>query len=218
MELILTQPKRTVLFPISTSSKISAQYFMHVSKCSSLIVSIRNEILQELPNIEDGIGSPEWRLSLCLAFSWLIIYLSISRGVKTMGKVAYVTCIFPSIVLVILLIIGLTLPGAWSGIRFFMEPKWDLLYQPKVTQINDKSETAFNKKNMKRFSFLFFHQVWYNAAGQCFFSLNTGLGAIIMFASYNKFSHNIYRCEFACKIWMYLHISSPIFNFYSGTP
>ncbi|XP_035704721.1 sodium-dependent nutrient amino acid transporter 1-like [Folsomia candida] len=126
----------------------------------------KNEILQELPNIEDGIGSPEWRLSLCLAFSWLIIYLSISRGVKTMGKVAYVTCIFPSIVLVILLIIGLTLPGAWSGIRFFMEPKWDLLYQPKV---------------------------WYNAAGQCFFSLNTGLGAIIMFASYNKFSHNIYR-------------------------
>ena len=28
---------------------------------------------------------------------------------------------------------------------------------------------------------------------QCFFSLNVGFGPIVMFSSYNPFSHNIYR-------------------------
>lgn len=36
-------------------------------------------------------------------------------------------------------------------------------------------------------------QVWYAAVGQSFFSLSVGFGSIIMFASYNKFDHNIYR-------------------------
>lgn len=36
-------------------------------------------------------------------------------------------------------------------------------------------------------------QVWYAAASQMFFSLNCGMSAIIMFSSYNRFDHNIYR-------------------------
>jgi len=35
--------------------------------------------------------------------------------------------------------------------------------------------------------------VWYAAVGQCFFSLSTGFGPIIMFSSYNPFRHNVYK-------------------------
>lgn len=126
----------------------------------------RREVLKEKDNIDDGIGTPDWRLSLCLLASWLFIYFTIIKGVKSSGKVAYFTAIFPYIVLIILLIRGVTLPGAWEGIKYFLKPKWEKLYEPGV---------------------------WYAAVSQCFFSLNTGFGSIIMFASYNPFHHNIYR-------------------------
>lgn len=48
-------------------------------------------MLRLLPDIEDGIGLPEWRLTLCLAASWLIIFLTLVRGVQSSGKVAYFT-------------------------------------------------------------------------------------------------------------------------------
>lgn len=38
-----------------------------------------------------------------------------------------------------------------------------------------------------------YFQVWKAAVGQCFFSLSVGFGSIIMLASYNDFSHNVYR-------------------------
>lgn len=37
-------------------------------------------------------------------------------------QVAYVTAPFPYVILVILLIRGLTLPGAWEGIYFYLYP------------------------------------------------------------------------------------------------
>ncbi|CAG7629239.1 unnamed protein product [Allacma fusca] len=36
-------------------------------------------------------------------------------------------------------------------------------------------------------------KVWYAAVNQCFFSLSTTIGALIMFGSYNNFNHNSYR-------------------------
>lgn len=36
-------------------------------------------------------------------------------------------------------------------------------------------------------------QVWFAAVTQAFFSLTVGFGAITTLASYNSFSHNIYR-------------------------
>lgn len=35
--------------------------------------------------------------------------------------------------------------------------------------------------------------MWYAAVTQCFFSLNVGFGSIIMYSSYNGFTHNINR-------------------------
>ncbi|KAF0310441.1 Sodium-dependent nutrient amino acid transporter 1 [Amphibalanus amphitrite] len=123
-------------------------------------------VLKELPNIDDGIGAPEWRLTLCLAFSWIVLFLTLVKGVQSSGKVAYFTALFPYVVLITLLVRGLTLPGAMDGVLFYLEPQWHELLNPKV---------------------------WYAAVTQCFFSLSTGFGALIMFSSYNGFKHPVAR-------------------------
>ncbi|CAL8085888.1 unnamed protein product [Orchesella dallaii] len=124
------------------------------------------EVTKELGTIENGIGWPDYKLSGCLILSWVIIFGSLIRGVKSSGKVAYFTSIFPYIVMIILLIRGATLEGAWEGVLYFITPRWEKLLEPNV---------------------------WYNAVVQCFFSLNTCFGSIIYFSSHNNFRHNIYR-------------------------
>ncbi len=106
---------------------------------------------KQLPNLNDGLGQLHWPLVICLGFS---------------GKVAYFTAIFPYVVIFILLIRGVTLEGAWDGIKVFLEPQWGEIVKPKV---------------------------WYAAVEQCFFSLATGFGPVIMFSSYNGFKQNIYK-------------------------
>ncbi|ODN04548.1 Sodium-dependent nutrient amino acid transporter 1, partial [Orchesella cincta] len=133
----------------------------------------RNEVFPQKANIDDGIGYPGLYLSLCLLLSWVIIFLSLVKGVKGSGKVAYFTAIFPYVVLFILLIRGVTLPGAWSGILFFITPQWHKIYDPNV---------------------------WYAAVSQCFFSLSTGFGPIIMFSSYNPFTRNVYKDAFIISL------------------
>lgn len=66
----------------------------------------------------------------------------------------------------VLLVRACTLPGAVDGIVYFLKPQWDKIYDPKV---------------------------WYAAVTQCFFSLSICFGNIIMYSSYNKFRHNVYR-------------------------
>ena len=83
-----------------------------------------------------------------------------------MSQVAYVTAIFPYVVLVTLLVRGLTLPGAMEGVLFYITPQWSELLNLKV---------------------------WYAAVTQSFFSLSTGFGALITYSSYNGFRHNSYR-------------------------
>jgi solute carrier family 6 amino acid transporter-like protein 5/7/9/14 len=133
---------------------------------SSVELYFTNDVLKMTPSIDDGIGDPEWRLVLCLLFSWIIVCLILIKGVTSSGKAAYFTAIFPYVVLITLLIRGVTLEGAADGILFFITPQWDKILEP---------------------------QVWYAAVTQCFFSLCVGFGPIIMFSSYNPFRHNIYR-------------------------
>ncbi|XP_047480647.1 sodium-dependent nutrient amino acid transporter 1-like isoform X2 [Penaeus chinensis] len=127
----------------------------------------KNEVLQSDPNgLDNGIDAPEWRLSLCLLFSWIVLFVILAKGVQGSGKVAYFTALFPYLVLFIMLIRGATLPGSLDGIMFFITPRWEKLLDPGV---------------------------WYAAVNQSFFSLSVGFGSIIMFSSYNSFRHNVYR-------------------------
>lgn len=123
-------------------------------------------VLNYKTDISDGIGLPDWRLTLCLLFSWTVLFLTLAKGVQSSGKVAYFTAIFPYVVLFTLLGRGVTLEGSVTGILYFITPQWHRLLEIKV---------------------------WYAAVTQSFFSLSVGFGSIIMFSSYNGFSQNIYR-------------------------
>lgn len=124
------------------------------------------EVLHEKDNIDDGIGTPDWRLSIALLVSWLIVFLVVIRGVKSSGKAAYFLAIFPYVVLIVLLVRAVTLNGSLNGILYFITPIWQQLLTPII---------------------------WYHAVAQCFFSLTVCFGAVVMFASHNKFYHNVYR-------------------------
>jgi len=130
------------------------------------IYCFRKEVLREHGSLADGIGEPNWTLVVFLAISWSMVFLTLVKGVKSSGKASYVLAIFPYIVLSILLVRALTLPGSLNGIKYFLTPQWDQLLNPKV---------------------------WYAAVTQVFFSLSVCFGNIIMYSSYNKFGHNVYR-------------------------
>ncbi|XP_042205816.1 sodium-dependent nutrient amino acid transporter 1-like isoform X2 [Homarus americanus] len=116
--------------------------------------------------LANGLDAPEWRLTLCLLFSWVVLFVVLAKGVQSSGKAAYFTALFPYLVLFIMLIRGATLPGAYKGVLFFITPRWEKLLEPGV---------------------------WYAAVDQSFFSLSVGFGSIVMFSSYNSFRHNVYR-------------------------
>jgi len=123
-------------------------------------------ITNQKDDISTGIGMPNSFLTLCLFISWICVYVSIVKGIKTSGKLSYVFAIVPYIVLISILIFVIRLDGALDGIAH--------LFKPDFSKLKDLN-------------------VWYEACTQCFYSLTIGMGCILMFSSYNKFDHNIYR-------------------------
>ncbi|XP_067944082.1 sodium- and chloride-dependent taurine transporter-like [Watersipora subatra] len=127
-------------------------------------------------NISSGIqeaGQLKWDLSLCLLLAWIIVFACIAKGVKTSGKVMYVTATLPYVFMIILLIRNCMLPGAEIGIKFYLTPN------------------ATKLASM---------QTWVDAGTQIFFSYSIGIGASTALGSFNKFHHNSYRDTiiFAC--------------------
>ncbi|XP_050396471.1 sodium- and chloride-dependent glycine transporter 1 isoform X1 [Patella vulgata] len=117
------------------------------------------------PGIE-YIGKIEWHLVVCLLVAWIIVCLCLIKGVHSVGKIVYVTASLPYILLVVILIRGVTLPGAVDGIIFYLRPDFYKLKELSV---------------------------WIEAALQIFYSLGPGWGVIITLSSYNKFKSNAYR-------------------------
>uniref|UniRef100_A0A674B8L5 Transporter n=1 Tax=Salmo trutta TaxID=8032 RepID=A0A674B8L5_SALTR len=114
----------------------------------------------------DDIGPLKWDLALCLLAVWIVCFFCIWKGVKSTGKVVYITATFPFIMLIVLLVRGVTLPGASEGIKFYLYPNLTRLQDPEV---------------------------WIDAGTQIFFSYAICLGAMTSLGSYNKYKYNCYR-------------------------
>ncbi|XP_055597078.1 sodium-dependent nutrient amino acid transporter 1-like [Uranotaenia lowii] len=125
-----------------------------------------NTVMHKNNSLYDGLGLPDWRLALCLLFSWLCVAIILIKGIKSSGKASYFLALFPYVIILILLVHACTLKGAFDGILYFLTPQWDQLLN--VT-------------------------VWYEAVTQCFFSLSVCFGGIIAYSSFNNFSNNVYK-------------------------
>ncbi|XP_018620375.1 sodium- and chloride-dependent taurine transporter-like isoform X1 [Scleropages formosus] len=124
-----------------------------------------HNVLSISSGIEE-VGALKWDLALCLLAVWVICFFCIWKGVKSTGKVVYITATFPFVMLFVLLIRGVTLPGASEGIKFYLYPDLSRLADPEV---------------------------WIDAGTQIFFSYAICLGAMTSLGSYNKYKYNCYR-------------------------
>uniref|UniRef100_A0A5S6Q8P2 Transporter n=1 Tax=Trichuris muris TaxID=70415 RepID=A0A5S6Q8P2_TRIMR len=113
----------------------------------------------------------------CLFVSWLITMACLVKGVKSSGKVVYFTATFPYFLLTVLLVRGLTLDGAYTGIMYYVKPNFTRLLEPRV---------------------------WSDAAFQVFFSLGPGWGGLITMGSYNRFDNNCLRDSYFLPLIMEL--------------
>ena len=130
---LLSPEKFTNILISNLYLNLCANTCMFIIKCTTLHCS--KTVLNEYDNIEDGIGVPDWKLTLALLFSWTTIFLVIVRGVRSSGKAAYFLALFPYVIMIALLIRGATLEGAGKGVLYFVEPKWEELLNPKVSHL-----------------------------------------------------------------------------------
>ncbi|TKS81317.1 Sodium- and chloride-dependent GABA transporter 2 [Collichthys lucidus] len=89
-------------------------------------------------------------------------------------QVVYFTATFPYVMLLILLIRGLSLPGALQGVLFYLLPDPSQLANPHV---------------------------WMEAGAQIFFSYSVGVGSLTVLGSYNPYNNNCYKdCLWLCLL------------------
>ncbi|KTF93893.1 hypothetical protein cypCar_00008006 [Cyprinus carpio] len=103
---------------------------------------------------------------LIFSFSSQLPWASCDNTWNTDDCVVYFTATFPYVMLLVLLIRGLTLPGALQGIVFYLYPEPARLFDP---------------------------QVWLEAGAQILFSYSVSVGTLTVLASYNKYNNNCYR-------------------------
>jgi solute carrier family 6 GABA transporter-like protein 1 len=114
-------------------------------------------------------GGIQWELFGLMFLAWVVVYFALWKGITEARKFVYFCAIFPYFLIVVLLIRGLTLPGAMTGISFYLTPN--------ITKL---SETT----------------VWKDAGTQVFYSYGVGFGTLIALGSHNKINHNSYRDAF----------------------
>ena len=110
------------------------------------------------------LGSLQWELVACSIIVFLLIYVSIFKGVKTAGKAIWFTALIPYGVLIILLVRSLTLDGMFEGLKYYVAPSFQRLSE---------------------------YSVWQAAAVQIFFSLGPGFGVLLSYASFTNRNDNV---------------------------
>ncbi|HDN50262.1 MAG: sodium-dependent transporter [Thermoplasmata archaeon] len=119
------------------------------------------------------LGNMNVQILLALLVIWTSIYLILYRGTKSIGKVVAITVPLPTILLIILMLRGLTLPGAMEGLEFYLRPDFSKLTAPSV---------------------------WLAAYAQIFFSIGVAQGIMIAYSSFLKKKSDITNNAFITSL------------------
>ncbi|XP_030296598.1 sodium- and chloride-dependent betaine transporter-like isoform X2 [Sparus aurata] len=115
-----------------------------------------------------------WDVALCLLIAWIMCYFCVWKGIRSTGKAVYFTVTFPYLLLVILFFRGVTLPGAWEGLKYYLLPDVAMLARPRI---------------------------WCDAASHVIHSYALSLGVLTSLGSYNKYNNDCYRdCLALCAL------------------
>ena len=114
-----------------------------------------DDVLQDSKSIAKPGGLVGW-LVLCMFISYLLTYFSSWKGLKSIGRVVWVTCLLPYVILTILLVKGFTLEGCGKGLKYLFIPDWN-----QLADIN----------------------VWKSAATQILFSSSVSYGPLMYYGS-----------------------------------
>lgn len=101
-----------------------------------------------------------------LVLTWLCVVFVLRKGIKTMSKVVKWTVILPVFFLVVMLIVGLSLPGSSQGISYYINPDWSALGDVNV---------------------------WMNALTQVLYSLSILFAIMIVYGSFLPQKANVTR-------------------------
>ena len=99
----------------SSTEQYWERYVLAINKAPLVYDEVENKTYN-FPNFGE-IGEIKWDLSLTLLLSWIIVFICLSKGIKSSGKVVYFTATFPYVILIILLVRVLLLDGAYEGVK-----------------------------------------------------------------------------------------------------
>jgi len=108
-------------------------------------------------------------LVVSMFFAYVCVYFCAWKGLKSTGKMVYVTCLLPYVIITILLIKALTLEGCGEGLKFLFIPKWETVGDGKI---------------------------WKAAAIQILFSSGVAYGPFLYYGSARKKSDTIVKASF----------------------
>jgi len=114
----------------------------------------------EVLNLSSGpgvLGGLQWSLVGFLAFIWVVLFFIMFRGARVIGRVAVWTVTIPWALLVILMIRGVTLPGAIDGLNYYLTPDFAALGNVEV---------------------------WFAAFSQIAFTLSLGMAGMFAYGSF----------------------------------
>jgi len=115
---------------------------------------------EKVLNLSSGpevLGGLQWPLVAGLAFAWIVLFFIMFRGARAIGRVSIWLVCIPWLLLIILLIRGLTLPGAIDGLNYYLTPDLNAL------------------RNI---------DVWFGAFSQIAFTLSLGMAGMFAYGSF----------------------------------
>ena len=106
-----------------------------------------DDILQDSKSIAKPGGLVGWMV-LCMFVAYVCCYFSAWKGLRSIGRIVWVTCLLPYVILTILLVKGLTLEGCGKGLKYLFIPDWNALgdvnvWKSAATQILFSSSVSY---------------------------------------------------------------------------